>query len=325
MSDDLKTPVEVATVIPTYNCARYLPRAIESALAQTYRNYKIFVIDDGSTDDTQAVIEPYRDRVTFVQQPHAGEAAARNHGVSMSSSRYVAFLDADDIWLPTKLERQIELLNSHPEVGLVCSDFLHGGVLHSAQAARCGSAPAGRHFERLVRNCFICAPAVVVRRQCLDDIGPFNESLHVSTDYNMWLRIASRWCIAAVPEVLVHCYRTSGNLSATTSIEDKQRNGIAAFEHVLSVSTGLSDHERRVLRRAIADRYHIFGSYLLLQGNQRAARPMLAKAWRCRVLNWKAAVKLLASTLPPAGLRSLMWLWRNSIGGLRANTDRSSS
>jgi glycosyltransferase involved in cell wall biosynthesis len=287
-------------------------------LAQTYRNYEIFVIDDGSTDDTQAVIEPYRDRVTFVQQPHAGEAAARNHGVSMSSSRYVAFLDADDIWLPTKLERQIELLNSHPEVGLVCSDFLHEGVLHSAQAALSGSAPAGRHFERLARNCFICAPAVVVRRQCLDEIGPFNESLHVSTDYNMWLRIASRWCIAAVPEVLVHCYRTPGSLSVTTSIEDRLHHAIAVFEHVLLVSPGLTQHERRVLQRVIADRYYIFGSYLLQQEDPRAARPILAKAWRNRLFSWKAATKFLASMLPPKGLRFLIRLWRNSVGGLRA-------
>jgi glycosyltransferase involved in cell wall biosynthesis len=325
MRDNLRDSAEVAIVIPTYNCARPLPRAIESVLAQTYRDYQVFVIDDGSTDGTDVIVQQYADRITYVQQPNAGAAAARNHGISLSRSRYVAFLDADDVWLPTKLERQIELLNSQPEVGLVCSDFLMEGVVHTSQIDHPTSAFSGRYFEYLLRHCFIFTSAVVVRRQCLDEIGAFNESLKVSEDYNLWLRIASRWPVAVVPEILVHKHHSSGSLSVATSIEDRLRYGIAAFEHVLSVSTGLSDHERRILRRAIADRYHIFGSYLLLQGNQRAARPMLAKAWRCRVLNWKAAVKLLASTLPPAGLRSLMWLWRNSIGGLRANADRSSS
>jgi glycosyltransferase involved in cell wall biosynthesis len=325
MRDNIKDPAEVAVVIPTYNCARHLTRAIESVLAQTYRDYQVFVIDDGSTDGTDVIMQQYADRITYVQQPNAGAAAARNRGISLSKSRYVAFLDADDVWLPAKLERQMELLNSQPEVGLVCSDFLMEGVLYTSQNDHPTRALSGHYFEYLLRHCFIFTSAVVVRRQCLDETGAFNESLKVCEDYNLWLRIASRWPVAAIPEIFVHKYNSLGSLSASSSIEERLHYGIAAFEHVLLVSTGLSDHERRVLRRLIADRYYIFGSYLLLHRNRRGARPMLAKAWRGRVLNWKAAVKLLASTLPPAGLRSLMWLWRNSVGGLRANADRSSS
>jgi glycosyltransferase involved in cell wall biosynthesis len=318
MRDDLRDPAEVAVVIPACNCARYLPRAIDSVLAQTYRDYQIFVIDDGSTDGTDVIVQRYGDRVTYVQQPHAGVATARNRGISLSASPYVAFLDADDAWLPAKLERQLEFLKSQPDVGLVCSDFLMEGVVYTSQIDHPSLTLSGRYFEYLLYHCFILTSAVVVRRQCLNEVGGFHEPLKVSEDCNLWLRIASRWPVAAIAEIFVLKHNSSGSLSASTSIEDRFHHAIAAFEHVLLVSTGLTKHERRVPQRVIADRYYNFGSYLLLQKDPRAARPILAKAWRNRIFSWKAATKFLASMLPPKGLRFLIRLWRNSVGGLRA-------
>ena len=126
--DDKTNPARtVAVVIPCYNAAPYLARALDSVLAQTYRDFCVFVIDDGSSDDIETVLLPYIGRVAWSRHPHAGQAAARNRGILLSSSPYVAFLDADDEWLPNKLERQIEVLRDLPQAGMVYSDCVTSG------------------------------------------------------------------------------------------------------------------------------------------------------------------------------------------------------
>jgi glycosyltransferase involved in cell wall biosynthesis len=304
----------VAVVIPTYNCASTLGRAIDSVLAQTWSDYRIFVADDGSTDATEALVQQYEDRITYVRQAHAGAAVARNLGISLSASRYVAFLDADDMWLPDKLERQVAFLESHPGAGVVCSDFSTDGRAYSAQPGVAAIPACGRHFGHLLHSCFLFTSAVMVRRACLDEVGCFHEALRVSEDYDLWLRLAASYAVAFLPEVLVHRHQRAGSLSSSTGLEDRTRNGIAALEHVLASSGGLTAAERRVVRRLIDDRYYSFGSYLLLLERPREGRQYLWKAWRARWLKWKAPVKLLASVLPAAGLRSLTGIWRRSIG-----------
>lgn len=317
--DDLSNKAEVAVIIPTYNCAHYLPRALESVFAQTYRDYRVFVVDDGSIDDTAAVVERYANRLTFIQQAHAGAAAARNRGIKASSSPYVAFLDADDVWLPAKLERQMKLFDNHPEIGLVGAGFLHDGVVYSAEPQN------GSRVEALLKDCCISTPAAVVRRQCLYETGLFYEPLRVCEDYNLWIRIASRWSFAIVREVLVHCYSTSGNLSSSTSPEDRLRFGIAALQHVLATCPQLSQHEKCIIQRAMAVHYYNLGCCLLSQGDRRGGRAAMEKAWRFNRLNWKAPVKLSLSVLPPAGLKSATWVWRNLIARPKTAVSRPSN
>jgi glycosyltransferase involved in cell wall biosynthesis len=191
-------------VLRCYNAANYLARALESVITQTYIDFCICAVDDGSTDKTPDILKRYSGFGLHFRQEHAGPAAARNLGIRMSKSRYVAFLDADDYWLPEKLQRQITLLEQNPDVGLVCSDCatLREGKIGRSYFANGHVPQTGKLFERLTRECFIFTPTVVVRRECLDDIGLFNESLRVSEDFNLWLRIAARWEIAVVPEVL---------------------------------------------------------------------------------------------------------------------------
>ena len=109
----------VSVVIPNYNYARFLPEAIDSVLAQTYGQIEIIVVDDGSTDDSREILDGYGDRVTVIFQQNAGVSAARNNGVSRSRGEYLAFLDADDAWLPAKIERQIAAFRGDEEIGLV--------------------------------------------------------------------------------------------------------------------------------------------------------------------------------------------------------------
>jgi hypothetical protein len=304
--DDPSLPVEVAVVIPTYNCASFLAAAIESVLAQTYRNFRIVVIDDGSTDATPEVMRLYADRCICLWQPNAGAAAARNRGIRESTSKYIAFLDADDLWHPTKLERQIQFLNLHPDVGLVCSDFSMTGNGSSSDSffSTTRVPPDGRMFEHLLRNCIVFTSSVVVPRQVIDEAGMFNESLSVCEDMNLWLRIASRWNIAALREVLVTRRNRQESLSATAAGTIVSLNhGLASFQHIESSCPHLSPRETRALRQMLALFYYKSGSSLLTGGACQPARTHLARSLRYMPFQPLALVKLGGSLLPSAAFR----------------------
>jgi len=156
----------------------------------------------------------------------------------------------------------------------------------------------GRLFQHLVRNCFVFTPTVVVRRQCLEDIGLFNEELSVSEDFNLWLRIAARWEIAIIPEVLAIVKKRPGSLSVTTSPDEQLRSGVASLEHVRSSCSGLSPAEQNALRLALAERIYFYGSHLLSAGDKTASRKHLVSALGLQFTHWRALAKLALSYLP---------------------------
>ncbi len=323
---------EVAVVVPCYNAENYLARALNSVLAQTRTDFSLFIVDDGSTDGTAAILDRYSGTAHYFRQNHAGQATARNLGISMSNEPYIAFLDADDYWLPHKLERQIALLEQNPSVGLVCSDCAtmnNGGPAGSYFAGT--SAPGtGKLFEWLTRDCFIFTPTVVVRRKCLEETGLFNDSLLVSEDFNLWLRIAARWEIAVVPEILAVRDSRPEGLSFSTSPEVCLENGIAALENVKSVCKGLSPAEVRALQKAIAQRYYVYGSQLLASGTRKESRIKLLGSLRRWPVHWRAWVKLACSFLPGGIFRRLMRgrrflsKWKNGIVTPEARINRLS-
>jgi glycosyltransferase involved in cell wall biosynthesis len=297
----------VAVVLPCYNAGPYLVRALESVLEQTYADFQLCLVDDGSTDDTANILKRYSDYGVQVRQEHAGQSAARNRGIGMSSAPYIAFLDADDYWLPVKLERQIALLEQNPRVGLVCTDCatINKGESSGAYFGGTRVPTSGKLFERLTRECFVFTPTVVVRRKCLEEVGLFNESLVVSEDFNLWLRIASQWEIAVIPEVLAVRDTRPEGLSMSTRPEVYLKNGIAALENVRSTCHGLSPSEARALQKAIAERYYVYGSHLLAAGARDRSRTKLSKALRGWPTHWRAWVKCGLSFLPG---RVLKWL-----------------
>jgi glycosyltransferase involved in cell wall biosynthesis len=301
-------PCKVAVVLPCYNSAKYLARALDSVLAQTYSGVRFYVIDDGSTDETANILKRYLDHGLAVFQEHEGQAAARNRGIRMSDEPYIAFLDADDYWLPQKLERQIAPLRQNPNVGMVCSDCvtLKGGQSESSYFENASVPRTGKLFARLARECFIFTPTVLVRRECLEQVGYFNESLVVSEDFNLWLRIAARWEIAVIPEVLAVRDARPEGLSLSTRPEIYLQNGIAALENVESICHRLSPAERHALQRAIAERYYVYGSHLLAGGFRSESRTKLTEALNRHPAHWRAWVKLGLSFLPVAAFRRLM-------------------
>jgi glycosyltransferase involved in cell wall biosynthesis len=186
------TPL-VSVVIATYNMSRYLPLAVESVLAQTYPHLELHIVDDGSTDGTVAVLERFASvpRVTCHRHPNGGQARAKNAGIRASAGDIVAFLDADDIWLPDKLAQQVPVLWQSPTTGVVYSPVEYiDAEGHRLPSAPDGAHPRGRIAPYLFLDNCIPFPTAIVRRRCLDEVGLFDESLRMSIDWDLWLRIA---------------------------------------------------------------------------------------------------------------------------------------
>lgn len=195
----------VSIVIPVFNAADVIALTIESALAQTWTDREVIVVDDGSTDASADIVKSFGARLQYHYTPNHGVAAARNSGIALAAGRYIALLDHDDLWAPTKLERQVAVLEGRPEVGLVVTD-----VAHLDQAGRPmgiigpGYNPAETFARLFVRGYVPTPSAALIRRSVLDAVGGFDERFHSAglDDQELWTRIAAHCDIANVPEPL---------------------------------------------------------------------------------------------------------------------------
>jgi glycosyltransferase involved in cell wall biosynthesis len=211
----------VSITIPTFNCARFIERAIDSALAQTYADYEIVVVDDGSTDDTRQVLARYGDKVRYVHQPNGGLSSARNLALAHASGELIAYLDADDIWYPHRLERQVAFLDARPDCGFVHSDVTiideADRVLHqrfNAETRR--PVPEGACTLDLLRRCHVQVPTVLERRACIERVGNFDGRLKTAQDYLHWIRIAmAGMAVGYIAEPLAMYRRTTSSLSSS--------------------------------------------------------------------------------------------------------------
>lgn len=265
--------MRVSIVIPAYNCAAWLPSCLESVFAQTWHDFEVVVVDDGSSDDTAAALAPWAGRILYIRQENAGVAAARNRGIRASSAPLIAFLDADDIWERRKLQSQVAALRAEPDAGLVCSDFTiageHGIVVSSYFRER-GGYETGRVFARLIRNCFVVTSTVVMRRSLIDALGPFDESISFSDDYNMWLRAALRSRIAVVPEVLCTKRERPGN---ARTFEETTVRWIGALRNLFHQVPEMTREERQIVRSEIGRLESSMGKYLFSHRRRREALP----------------------------------------------------
>ena len=204
----------VTVIIPAYNSAKHLPGALESVFKQTYRDFELVVVDDGSTDDTRKVLEGYKNRITYLYQENGGPSKARNTAIRAAKGRYVAFLDADDLWLPHKLEQQMKLIESDPRLGLVFSDaeyFDGEPPLVGSYWKQRGCYDEMISESRMIRNAFsklmainpILPSTALVKKDCFDKTGLFDEALRYVEDKEMWLRISRYYSMACVPHPLV--------------------------------------------------------------------------------------------------------------------------
>jgi glycosyltransferase involved in cell wall biosynthesis len=222
----MSTP-KVSVIVPTWNRASLLGAAIESVLAQSYRDLEVVIVDDGSVDATESLVRHYREtdaRVRYVAQEHRGISAAMNTGIRESRGRYIARIDSDDQWLPELLETEVAVLESRPEIGLVYSKGQWAKSDLTPLWDTVGHAP---HFPGPTKNDTLrsmlwgdptCNITVVVRRECFDRAGLFDESMAASEDWDMWLRTSVYYRFFFVDRVLTLIRSHDGN---TTNVQSE--------------------------------------------------------------------------------------------------------
>lgn len=250
----------VSVVIATYNMAAYLPLAVRSVLDQTYENIEVLVVDDGSTDCTCEAMKPFLDhpRVHYLYQENGGQAIAKNHGVRTAKGDFIAFLDADDIWYPEKLEIQIPLFSRSENTGIVYSRLCYIDKNGEERGISDNELFRGRVSGSLLVRNFIGFGTSVVRKECFERLGVFDESLNMGIDYDLWLRFSTQYEFDYVDRPLLYYRVWSGQMS--NNCKRRYLNGIEIMKNFLQAFPGVVNKSTE--NQAWAHTYVGFGQCL---------------------------------------------------------------
>jgi glycosyltransferase involved in cell wall biosynthesis len=270
---------EVSVILPAYNHAVLLGEALESVFAQTHRNYEIIVVDDGSTDDTADVLKPLieQDLIHYIYQQKQGVSAARNRGIAEASGRYIAFLDSDDLFEPTKLDIQVKYLQDYPEVGLVHSGFTKFDNARNDLGYRDTSWFSGMIYPRILLywTTLMAVDTVLIPKKVFDSIGLFDTKLSMGEDLDLWRRIARKYPFGfinkSLARVRVHAGNTSGDkLGATHGL-------LMYLEQAFKDDPELSGQFRK---RALSRMFSTMAYNLLSETGSESLQAARLNAWR---------------------------------------------
>ena len=242
--------MKVSVIIPVYNQAHYLGSAIQSVLEQTWGDFEVVVVDDGSTDHTRQVVEAVSDaRVHYIYQGNKGPSGARNTGIRASSGEYVAFLDADDLFLPDKLDSQVTFLDENPAIGLVAGGYFYinheGAILREQRPWLSFPSLTFKHW--ILGQAFV-PTVILVRRMWLEQVGLFDERLRTDEDWDLYLRLAHAGCEMRWLERPVCKYRIHAS-NATKNPATMKSGGLAVLDKLFADPT-LPDTVRDLQSRA---------------------------------------------------------------------------
>jgi glycosyltransferase involved in cell wall biosynthesis len=250
----------VSVVIPTYNQEQFIVAAVESALAQTFEDLEVLVVDDGSCDNTADLVSCCGEQARYIRQKHGGQAAARNRGIRESRGTYVAFLDGDDVWMSEKLERQMtELGRSELAGACYCAFRAVDELLHSLWEQH--SYPAGDLLESLLfqGNVIGIPSSVVVHKDLLNRVGSFDPGLGYCCDWDLWIRLARQTQFVYIDEPLV-CWRQHGS-NLTRQVDLLERDSVALLRKALR-DAATPAHLRARASRAMSRNWMVLaGSY----------------------------------------------------------------
>jgi glycosyltransferase involved in cell wall biosynthesis len=246
-----------SVIIPTFNRENIIPRAINSVLSQTYKNFEILIVDDGSSDNTEFVIKSLREpRIQYIKQKNSGQAAARNTGINHSIGKYIAFLDDDDYWFPNKLEQQIDQLESHHEIGLSASGWL--AINEESKLTREYKPwiwiPDLNDLNLWLYSCPIIPSAVVARKEYLVMVGGFDEGITQkgwgAEDWDLWLRLVHLGCKMQWLDDISFTYYFHDQSYSHQAI--RQRNGMMLVIHQFYKNNDLSEEIRNSQKKVMA-------------------------------------------------------------------------
>jgi glycosyltransferase involved in cell wall biosynthesis len=273
--------------------------------SQTHRDFEHIVVDDGSSDGTADILKSFRDKITYIRQENSGTHAALNAGIRASSGEYIAILDSDDAWLPTKLELQMRRFEQFKDAGLVYSRARiidsSGDLEESQELGRAVSDPE-HAYEELLHDNPIPALTAVFRRTCIEELGGFNESLTAMSDWDLWIRISDRWPVVFVPEVLA-LYRIHG----TNTWHSLLRNGRVNKERLLLLTNAHkatgdgpdADKKKELIEELFRQRALTTGYGLWYRHQYSAAASYILFALRLRPILLKHALLALRPRLVP--------------------------
>jgi glycosyltransferase involved in cell wall biosynthesis len=193
----------VSIIIPTHNRKAFVQEAVDSVLAQTYEDYELIVVDDGSADDTGEALKRYEKRLHYLYQTNQGVSAARNDGLAHARGEFIAFLDSDDLWLPKKLAKQVAYMDQHPEAQICYTDEIWIRRGKRVNPKKRHAKYSGEIYRRCLPLCIISPSSALMRRGLFEQVGTFDPGLPVCEDYDLWLRVAARFPIFFISQRLI--------------------------------------------------------------------------------------------------------------------------
>lgn len=263
----------VSVVIPAFNRWRLLAEAIDSVLAQSYRDFELIVVDDGSTDATASELAKLASRLQFFVTERRGVSAARNLGVSQSRGHYIAFLDSDDLWLNSKLERQTRFMDEHPEFHICQTDeiWIRNGVRVNPSAVH--QKPSGDIFSRSLKLCLVSPSAVMMTKALFERTGGFDEAFPVCEDYDLWLRISAQHQVPLIPDRLT--IKRGGHADQLSrSIWGMDRYRILALQKILR--SNLSRSQEAAVLKMLRHKVTIVAAGARKRGREQEAQNLEA-------------------------------------------------
>lgn len=252
----------VSVIIPTYNRANLIKETIVSVLEQTYQNFEIIIVDDGSNDNTAEIVGGIKDkRIFYFRLEHKGiPSIARNYALEKSKGEFITFLDSDDLWLPEKLEKQVEILANKKDIGLVYCNASYFGTGYHGKSTILKKGYSGYVFEKLIEKNFVPLLSVMCKRKVFDIAGLFDETKNIRAveDYELWMRIAKHFKFYYIDQVLCRYRLHSQNLLG----DAKFKSSYKAFLAFASVCNKVKLNRRQFKTGAAANYFYIAMAYL---------------------------------------------------------------
>ena len=279
----MNTPL-VSVIVPTYNREKYITLALDSILSQTFKDYEILVIDDGSTDNTKEALKSYMDKIHYIYQNNAGVSAARNAGIRIAKGEWLAFLDSDDEWNPTYLWRQTDRVKQIPEavIHVTNSIMIENNGTHintfdkvglSSKFNKSTGLVIHMPIEFVIKHHITNLPCTIIKNNLIREIGMFDESFNIAEDTDLIARVALKGPLAVWNEPLAIIYRRDEDIENLSSCGFlKARDNLVKMTERILKHEKLSIRNKKILLQALAGHYRAIGNYMLLAGNKKLAR-----------------------------------------------------
>lgn len=297
----------ISVVIPTYNCAEFLPECLESVRRQNIQVREVIIVDDGSRDDTEAVVKKLGSDIIYIYQENLGPGAARNKGVLRAKSEWIAFVDADDLWTENKLTLQLQAVERYPQLRLIAGDMAETDeranivtssmLEHHGQRAffsQLSGAPLDNACALLIHKNFIPTGTVLAHRESLIDAGLFPNHIRFSEDLALWIQFAAKFAITCIPDVLMLRRRHGTN---ATGANENMLEGLVQTMTLLDEVCADSLHSQGVSsKERLAQHQFDLGYWRFHHGKKLEAYAEFKNAWKYRK-NFKTAAYVVLSGL----------------------------